>query len=98
MKEKYIAINPDTFDDKDQWSYRDLQKLCMELKLGGRGSRQDLVQKLGEWHRGRDVVPEDEEIVIDETNDTLPMNVIGNNFSLLPIHVREAKRARPRYV
>lgn len=91
-EEKYIAINPDTFDDKDQWSYRDLQKLCVELQLGGRGSRQELVKKLCRWHRDRDVVDEDAEIVLDDTNDTLPMNVIGNNFTLLPIRVRESKR------
>jgi hypothetical protein len=90
--ERYIAINPDTFDDKEQWSYRDLQKLCVELKLGGRGSRQELVKKLTAWHRDRDVVDEDAEIHLEEANDSLPMNVVGNNFSLLPIRVRESKR------
>jgi hypothetical protein len=29
--ESYLVINPDTLSDRSQWSYRDIQLLCMRL-------------------------------------------------------------------
>ena len=38
----YICINPDHLHE---WNYKDLQKLCARLGLGGRGKKVELVAK-----------------------------------------------------
>jgi hypothetical protein len=89
--EQYYVINPDTLSDCEHWSYQDLQKLCIKLKLGGRGSRNMLESKLQDWHRNRDVrgrANDDEEII--------PMNVRVNNFSLLQIKLTEKTSVKRR--
>ena len=85
--EEYIAINPDTLHDSSHWSYRDLQKLCRKLNLGGKGSRSILEQKLLTWHRER---PCDEE----SAAEMFEMNVPGNNFSLLQVNVVPSSRKK----
>jgi hypothetical protein len=80
--EEYVALNPDSFHEDDYWTYRDLQKLCMKLSLGGRGTREELITKLTHWHRER-------EFETQFSNENYPMNVVGNNFSLLQIKIQE---------
>jgi hypothetical protein len=46
----YITFNPEMLDD-ETWTYRDLQKLSMKLGLGGKGGREQLVEKLKQWHK-----------------------------------------------
>jgi hypothetical protein len=82
--QQYLTINPDTLNDRDLWSFRDLQLLCVKLSLGGKGSRIELEDKLRQWHRIRN------EVINKEPHEELiPMNVSGNNFALLQIHVTE---------
>jgi hypothetical protein len=56
-KHTLVTLNAELLDDKDTFSYRDLQKLCVRLQLGGKGKREDLVEKLQDWHRSRSPVP-----------------------------------------
>lgn len=83
--QEYLTINPDTFSDTNTWSYRDLQKLCSKLALGGKGTRDTLEDKLFSWHRERQYEEEPEE-------EKFEMNVPGNNFSLLQINVEPSKQ------
>ena len=82
--QEYLTINPDTFSDASIWSYKELQKLCGKLALGGRGTRDSLEDKLNCWHRERVHTEEPEE-------EKFEMNVPGNNFSLLQINVEPSK-------
>lgn len=82
--QEYLTINPDTFSDRNTWSYRELQKLCGKLSLGGRGTRESLEDKLISWHRERVHTEEPEE-------EKFEMNVPGNNFSLLQMNVEPSK-------
>jgi hypothetical protein len=88
--EEFLTINPETFSDTKCWQYKDLQKLCAKLELGGKGSRLDLENRLCNWHRTRNDC--DEADFSDETNSHFPMNVPGNNFSLMHINVKVAKK------
>jgi hypothetical protein len=83
--QEYLTINPDTFSDTNTWSYKDLQKLCSKLSLGGKGTRDSLEEKLHTWHRERLYEEEPEE-------EKYEMNVPGNNFSLLQINVAPSKQ------
>jgi len=56
-KHTLVTLNAELLDDKDTFSYRDLQKLCVRLHLGGKGKREELVEKLQDWHRSRSPVP-----------------------------------------
>jgi len=40
----HVTLNPELFDSPEHYSYRDLQRLCCRLKLGGRGKRTELVK------------------------------------------------------
>ena len=82
--QEYLAINPDTLSDTNMWTYKDLQKLCSKLSLGGKGTRDCLEAKLISWHRERGDAEELEE-------EKFEMNVPGNNFSLLQIDVKPSK-------
>jgi len=86
---EYLVANPDTFQNPEIWTYRDLQKLCVKLSLGGKGSRAELLQKLEAWHRQRETDKSQRE-------NGISMNVAGNNFSLLEINVRPTKCKRKR--
>jgi hypothetical protein len=83
--ENFLTINPETLSSKELWSYRDLQKLCIRLQLGGRGTREELCIKLTEWNRARQ--DDDSCMLVSEDCETIPMNVVGNNFSILPMSV-----------
>lgn len=87
--QEFVVINPDTLNNKDYFSYRDLQKLCLKLNLGGSGNRELLELKLKDWNRQRSRYGETVAISADENeNDqNIPMNVIGNNFSLLAVNI-----------
>ena len=86
---EYLAANPDTFQNPDIWSYRDLQKLCVKLCIGGKGSRAELLHKLEVWHRDRKTDK-------NRCENDISMNVAGNNFSLLEIKVRPKTCKRKR--
>ena len=75
-------MNAELLDDSTVISYRDLQRLCARLKLGGKGKRSELVEKLQRWHRSRSPTKA-------STTDSpgLPMNVPGANFSLLDLNL-----------
>lgn len=94
--EQYLAINPDTLSDTTQWSYRDIQKLCMRLQLGGRGSRDVLEERLIGWHRRRKHSKTVLNRVEHPEEVTLQMNVVGNNFSILRMNVAEKENRRRR--
>lgn len=47
----FLAINPQLFESVEHWSYRDLQKLARRLELSANGQRQELIERLREWHR-----------------------------------------------
>ena len=85
--EEFLTINPESFSDPKYWHYKDLQKLCAKLQLGGRGSRNSLEEKLINWHRTR----HNEQSSRSPNDSHFPMNVPGNNFSLLHINVKAAK-------
>lgn len=90
------VLNAELFDSPDSFSYRDIQRLCVRLKLGGKGKREVLVFKLQEWHRSRSP-PEksfkqrssssNDSDSDSDTSDSHPMNVIGQRFCLMPINV-----------
>lgn len=48
-----VTLNPDLFESSDHYTYRDLQRLCCRLGLGGKGKREDLVERLQSWNRSR---------------------------------------------
>ena len=90
----FITINPDTLTDSTVWSYRDLQKISRAVGVKANGSRDDLVQKLQTWNRmrvdGTKTVVDDNFIdsQVPVKTENLEMNVIGNNFSILAVHVK----------
>ena len=84
----YICINPDHLHE---WNYRDLQRLCAQLGLGGRGKKAELVSKLLDWNRS-------EEVAREHRLSEIPMNVQSQNFAYLPINVREDRRKRQETV
>jgi hypothetical protein len=51
-----VTINAELLEDKNTFSYRDIQQLCVRLELGGKGKREELVEKLKRWHRSRSPV------------------------------------------
>lgn len=95
--EEFLTINPETFCDKNCWQYKDLQKLCAKLGLGGKGSRENLEEKLSDWHRMRnDYYEEDYQYAPQQPETHFPMNVHGNNFALMHIDVKVSKSAHKR--
>ena len=92
--QSYLAINPDTLHDRNHWSYRDIQRLCKRLELGAKGSRLQLEDKLQLWHRRRDSGCRN---VVSSSKDAqdvnISMNVVGNNFAILPFDIQV--RAHP---
>ena len=46
----FVTLNPSMFATLDTWNFRHIQNLCMQLKLGGKGTRDDLVRRLMAWH------------------------------------------------
>lgn len=84
--QQYFSLNPAVFSDPKSWSFNDLRKLSKELGLKGNGKRQQLEERLAQWHRQRtdastNMVPSRD----DSSEEDLPMNVEGSNFSVLPI-------------
>ena len=91
--ERFLTYNFATFSkDAGVWSYRDIQKLCVSLSISARGKRGQLVRKLAEWHRSR---YEDDSCLVPlvdpSSEENIPMNVLGNNFGLLPVNVTTEK-------
>lgn len=91
--ERFFAYNFATFSkDAGVWSYRDIQKLCVSLGINAKGKRGRLVRKLAEWHRSR---YEDDSCLVPlvdpNSEENIPMNVLGNNFGLLPVNVTTEK-------
>lgn len=91
--EQFLTYNFATFSkDAGVWSYRDIQKLCVSLGISARGKRGQLVRKLAEWHRSR---YEDDSCLVPlidpSSEENIPMNVLGNNFGLLPVNVTTEK-------
>ena len=84
-----LTINPALLDDDQAFSYRDLQRLCKRIGLGGNGKRVVLVERLRTWNRERPA-----QALCDE-NSPLPMNVPGQHFALLNIHVSAGPRVAP---
>jgi len=68
-------------------SCTDLQRLCVRLKLGGKGSRVSLVAKLMKWHRGRSPM---RSAPTSPSSEAHEMNVAGQRFNLLNVHVAAA--------
>jgi len=88
----FFAYNVETMHEEHVWSYRDLQRLCVTLGLGGRGKRAKLVKKLADWHRSR---YEDDSCLLpvkSKEEENIPMNVIGNNFGILPVTITSTRR------
>ena len=91
--EQFLTYNFATLSkDAGVWSYRDIQKLCVSLGISARGKRGQLVRKLAEWHRSR---YEDDSCLVPlidpSSEENIPMNVLGNNFGLLPVNVTTEK-------
>lgn len=96
--DSYITFNPDLFQDSNQWSYRDLQRLCKRLTLPANGSRDVLVERLHCWHRTKFTEPKaigdrtmgtfesDMQSSMDEEN--LEINTMANNFAMLSVQVK----------
>ena len=49
----YFTFNPGCLDDKEKFSYRQLQQLSVQLGLNGKGKREELVLRLQQWHRSQ---------------------------------------------
>lgn len=81
----YFTINPGCLDDKDRFSYRDLQKLAKQCGISARGKRVEIVERLRDWHRERSVGRGENE----ENNDcTSPdMRYVISNFSNMKVDV-----------
>lgn len=84
----FVSINPALLAD-ERWQYRDLQKLCMSLGLGGRGNRSALVDKLRRWNRTE----------FDQTKQSAHPDEVSlpSNFTLLDlgISVRKSNENNP---
>ena len=48
MVHSYISLNPDCLEE---YSYRDLQKLCKSLRIKASGKRDQLIGRLKIWHK-----------------------------------------------
>jgi hypothetical protein len=72
LPQAYITINPEMLNS-ELWSYRDLQLLCMRLQLGGRGKKQELIDKLLAWHTQQHNAEKQDE------------GIAGCNFALLDL-------------
>ena len=89
--QQYYTINPDTFVDSDLWSYRDLQKLAKAVGIKANVDRLSLISNLQTWHRLRKNGTQ----TLVETGqegkkvENFDMNVIGNNFAILAVNVKE---------
>jgi len=91
--EMFLTINPDTLNDEEIWTYRDLQLISTQLGLKANLKRSKLVANLTKWHRGR--TEDDKNLVPDKQNEeNLEMNVIGNNFALLAVNVNKKRKTR----
>ena len=97
--QSFITINPDTLNDSRLWSYRDLQKIGRAVGIKANGSREIIVERLQSWNRMRidgtkTVVEDHHHIAETASSDEFPqtehleMNVVGNNFSILAVHVK----------
>lgn len=75
-----------TLSDKNYFSYKDLQKLCKKLNIGGVGKREELEAKLVEWNRLRS--ENGAAVAFENDENAVPMNVIGHNFALMAINVK----------
>ena len=84
--EEIIVYNPFLFDES-YWTYRKLQKLCLKLSLSGKGTRNELENRLKEWNKQRDY---------NNFEENYPMNVTGNNFTLLSINIQESKKKKKK--
>jgi hypothetical protein len=97
--QQFLTINPDTLVDRNLWSYRDLQKISKSVGIRANSKREKLIRKLQEWHRDRKdgtqtLVGNDDDS--DDSMENYDMNVIGNNFAILPVNVREKKAGTKR--
>lgn len=79
--------------DRQFFGYRDLQKLCAKLHLGGKGSRDELEMKLLNWHRSRTNLDTAVISLSNDEDELLPMNVIGNNFALFEVDVQSTPKS-----
>ena len=87
-----VTINAELLDDKDAFSYRDIQKLCCKLNLGGKGKREELVAKLKSWHRSRSPASvKSSQSSPSVGTAAMPMNVIGQRFCMLAVNVSSKK-------
>lgn len=96
--QSFITINPDTLNDSRLWSYRDLQKISRAVGIKANGSRDSIVQRLQSWNRmrvdGTKTAVEDHHHIAEVGSEEIPltehleMNVVGNNFSILGVHVK----------
>jgi len=71
------------------WTYKDIQKLSKLLGLNLSSKREVLVPNLELWHRTRrdgtkTMVERDHE----NNTENIDMNVVGNNFAILEVHVK----------
>ena len=89
--QQFLAINPDTLNDKETWSYRDIQKVCKTVGIKSNQKREILIVELETWHRARKDGTQTmvDNIGDDENTENIDMNVVGNNFSILAIDVKE---------
>jgi hypothetical protein len=77
----YYSLNPIMLHEDEenhvnnQLSYREIQLLCIELGLGGKGSRIELLNKLNEWNKGN----------MNNTNKTCKRRSSNNNLHLVDI-------------
>ena len=87
--QEFLTINPDTLNDTNIWSYRDLQKISKALNIKANDKRHVLINHLQQWHRMR---VDGTRTVLNDANDTtseaIDMNVIGNNFSIFAMNVK----------
>lgn len=77
-----ITFNPALFESMASWGYRDLQQLCIKLKLVATGSREDIIERLNEWHR------DDSKLGV-RTDSESEERRHAQNFALLGVRVDE---------
>ena len=81
-----LTINPATLDDESLWSYADLQKLAKALDVRASGKRNELVERLMDWHKTR--TGDGHSLVAQDGAEDIPLNVDGANFAILSMHIR----------
>jgi hypothetical protein len=84
--QEFLTINPGTLNDSNIWSYRDLQKICKALSIKANEKRSVLIENLQTWHRLRK--DGTKTLVEDFESDSIEMNVVGSNFSILAVNVK----------